>query len=197
MRGWCKLLAGVVLTPPMALAEDPPGTVLYKYCIGAVVKLTPVEGEDGHYRIDLQAGDGWALYGKGIFDEKRRLTAQEVEGQGTVRFDPHNCEKMPGFCKYTETGLDGETVAKIRLNGRRGEQWDYTIFDDFGDRKDVVRVGKVTYADDGLAARDEWVDVNSTGEGCFERIEPAGSAAAGADASLAEPDGASQTATQN
>jgi hypothetical protein len=177
------LIAAMLALHGLAEAGETPGTVVYKYCVGAILKLTPVADRDGHFQIALRSGDGWALYGKGIFDDQRRLVAQEVEGQGTVRFDPHNCEKVAGFCEYSETGLDGTTMKKVRLNGRIGDQWDYTIFDDFGDRKDVIRVGKVSYAEDGLALRDEWTDVNSTGEGCFERIEAPDAPAVTPDAS--------------
>ena len=159
-------LAGATLCGA-AMAEDT-GAVHYKYCVGVVLKLEPEAAAPNRYVITRRKGVDWVPYGKATFDEKRRLVSQEVTGHGTLSFAPHNCEKMAGICTYTETGFDGESVEKLRINGREGDEWNYSIMK--AETQELVTIGTVTYGADGLADREQWTEIDSTRSGCFERV---------------------------
>ena len=159
-------LIGTLAVCPV-LAEDA-GAVHYKYCVGVILKLEPEADDPNRFAITRQKGGDWLAYGTATFDDQRRLIRQEVKGHGTLSFDPHNCEKTPGLCTYTETGFDGESVEKLRINGREGEEWNYSIMK--AETQDLVTIGTVTYGADGLADREQWTEIDSTRSGCFERV---------------------------
>ena len=160
--------AGFGLLGSVAAAKS--SAVHYKYCVGVVLKLEPQAEDANRYTITRQKGGDWVPYGTATFDEMRRLVSQEVTGHGTLSFDPHNCEKTVGLCTYTETGFDGESIEKLRINGREGDEWNYSVMT--SETQELLMIGTVTYGADGLADRDEWTELDSTRSGCFERIPP-------------------------
>lgn len=173
---------GHVGGPPHAPTDHAPATeplretIYYRYCAGVILRAVP-DPEPGAYALALLQGETWQDYGRALYDGDGRMLRQEVTGRGAVTFDPHNCEKMPGICTYTETGLDGTAQKKLRINGLEGEEWNYSLIDagegagEGGIETQVLtRVGTVTYAPDGLAARETWSSVTGTEDGCLTRI---------------------------
>ena len=149
-------------------------TIYYRYCAGVILRAVP-EAAPGSYALALLRGDAWKEYGRAVYDAEGRMLRQEVAGRGTVSFDPHNCEKVAGICRYTETGLDGKVTSKLRINGLAGEEWNYSLVDagEGGpETQTLTRVGTVTYAADGLAAEETWTSVTGTEDGCLKRLPP-------------------------
>lgn len=168
-------------TSAQAPSQD---TIYFRYCAGAILRAHP-EAEPGTFALALLRGEAWKDYGRAIYDAEGRMLRQEVTGRGTVTYQPHNCEKVAGICTYTETGLDGEIVSKLRINGLTGAEWNYSLIDvdngtntgiepgNGGLSQTLTKVGTVTYAPDGLAIRETWSSVTGTEDGCLERIDAA------------------------
>lgn len=147
-------------------------TIYYRYCAGVILRAVP-ESTPGAYALALLRGEGWKDYGRAVYDAEGRMLRQEVTGRGTVSFKPHNCEKVAGICRYTETGLDGKSTKKLRINGLTGEEWNYSLVDagEGGpETQTLTRVGTVSYAEDGLATEETWSSVTGTEDGCLSRI---------------------------
>lgn len=157
-----------VLMIGIANAQVP---AIYEFCGGAIVRMTPVDGPERILRLDVEGSDGWVKYGQIILDTEGRRKSLELDGRGATVFEPHNCEKTVGICQYIETDPQGTSVKKSRINGRTGDQWDYSILEDRGNGFELAVIGKVTYADDGLAQDESWTSVTSyTKDGCAKRI---------------------------
>ena len=146
--------------------------IYYRYCAGVILRAVP-EATSGSYALSLLRGEAWRDYGRAVYDADGRMLRQEVAGRGTVHFEPHNCEKVAGICRYTETDLDGTETKKLRINGLAGEEWNYSLVDagEGGpETQTLTRVGTVTYAPDGLADKETWSSVTGTEDGCLERV---------------------------
>ena len=126
--------------------------------------------EAARYRLDVRQGVDWTFYGWLTLDAKGRFLSREIEGAGVTRYTPHNCEKVAGICEYTETAPDGSVQAKARINGREGERWSYTIFDDTGEAAEVRVVGTVRYGPDGFATIEEWTETSGYQRDCARRV---------------------------
>ena len=139
--------------------------------------MAPKAEPAGAYALAIKRGKEWGSYGTAFFDEQRRLVSQEVPGRGAMRFEPHNCEKVPGICRYTEIGFDGTSQEKLRINGKTGEEWNYSLFEIADGAQTLTRVGTVTYGADGLADKEEWTSLVNTDSQCWERLPPEEAAA--------------------
>lgn len=158
-----------VLHAPVQAA---PKEILFRFCSGAILRMQEIEGTANTFTLALKRDVDWQEYGRAIFDENRRLVRQEVPGRGALQFEPHNCEKMPGICRYTEIGLDGTRQDKMRINGREGEEWNYSLMDLSDGKQELTRVGTVTYGDDGFAVKEQWTSLTNTDSQCWERLTP-------------------------
>lgn len=175
-RWWLAALATGAALPASVAAEDPGPPIYFQYCSGAILRAAP-EAEPGVFALALLRGEAWATYGRAIYDAEGQMLRQEVKGRGTVRFDPHNCEKSVGICEYSETAFDGPPQRKLRITGHEGADaaWTYSLVDIVkeggADTQVLTRVGTVNYADDGLAIRETWSSITGTEDGCLERID--------------------------
>lgn len=168
MAGLTRLGYAAVLLAGVANAQAP---AVYEFCGGAVVRMTPVEGAGQTLVLDVESDDAWVKYGRIVLDAEGRRKSLEIDGRGATVFDPHNCEKTVGICQYVETDPEGTSVKKSRINGREGDEWSYSIMEDHGSGFELAVIGKVTYADDGLAQTESWTSVSSyTQDGCAKRI---------------------------
>lgn len=155
-----------------AVAEEPSGAVYFQYCSGAVLRMDPA-GAERHYDLSVQQGDGWNPIGHVQLDAEGRFLTRQIGDGGETTFTPHNCEKVPGICAYTETGPDGTVATKNRINGREPDgAWSYSILEDQAGEMVLSVVGKVRYAPDGLAAEDNWTATDGYKKSCALRIEP-------------------------
>ncbi|MFK7943050.1 MAG: hypothetical protein AB8B85_09090 [Paracoccaceae bacterium] len=158
-----------------AVAEKPEpqqDAIFYRYCEGTILRVI-AEDAPGTYALALLRQGEWKPYGRALHDPDGRMLQQEVEGRGAVIFTPHNCEKVPGICRYTETGLDGMAQKKLRINGLADAEWNYSLLDlnnTDPDRQTLTRVGTVRYGQDGLADEETWSSITGTEDGCLVRI---------------------------
>ncbi|MEM7668357.1 MAG: hypothetical protein AAF317_04295 [Pseudomonadota bacterium] len=160
-----------VLTGMLAIdaAAEP---VFFRYCSGAVLRMTPGT-EAGHYDLSVASGPDWSAIGHVRLDPEGRFLGRQIGAGGETRFAPHNCEKVPGLCEYTETAPDGTETQKIRINGREPDgSWSYSILEDTTGEMDLAVVGTVFYGLDGLAETDTWTTVDGYEKSCAERIDP-------------------------
>ncbi|MEM7059668.1 MAG: hypothetical protein AAF557_18950 [Pseudomonadota bacterium] len=163
-----RFACAFVLLASIASAQTP---AIYEFCGGAIVRMTPVDGPERILRLDVESGEDWVKYGQIVLDTEGRRKSLEIDGRGETIFEPHNCEKTVGICQYVETDPQGISIKKARINGRDGEEWSYSIMEDHGKGFELSVVGKVTYADDGLAQDESWTSVSSyTQDGCAKRI---------------------------
>ena len=167
--GLCVLAAQPVAAGATGEATE---EILFRFCSGSILRMQAVESEVNTFTLALRRDADWQEYGRAIFDENRRLVRQEVPGRGALQFEPHNCEKMPGICRYTEIGLDGTRQDKMRINGREGDEWNYSLMDLADGRQELTRVGTVTYGDDGFAVKEQWTSLTNTDSQCWERLAP-------------------------
>lgn len=168
MIGLLRLGCTVVLFAGAAQAQAP---AVYEFCGGAIVRMTPIDEPKRVLRLDVEGNDGWIKYGQITLDAEGRRRSLEIDGRGATVFEPHNCEKTVGICQYVETDPKGTSIKKSRINGREGDQWDYSILENRGNGFELAVIGKVTYADDGLAQEEFWTSVTSyTKDGCAKRI---------------------------
>ncbi|MEM1382485.1 MAG: hypothetical protein AAGG06_02460 [Pseudomonadota bacterium] len=164
----CTAFLGFSAAPSPAAPAD---SFYYEFCSGAVLRMTPTEDRDRSYRLDLRNGTGWTRYGKVVLDNDGRFLARQVDGRGSTQYTPHNCEKVPGICEYTERLPDGRTLNKARINGREGETWTHSIFETRDGKRELLVIGTVRYHEDGLAAEETWINTGSASlaEGCAKR----------------------------
>ncbi|MEM0922768.1 MAG: hypothetical protein AAGI13_06955 [Pseudomonadota bacterium] len=149
--------------------------IYLKFCSNAVMRLTPLAGAARIYKLDLRSGDTWTLFGEMRLDAEGRSTARRIDGHGLTRYAPHNCEKVPGICRYTEYRPDGTEAQMLRINGQDpGETdslWSYTILQDADGQPEIQAIGTVRYAADGLPERESWTETETYTKGCAERLQ--------------------------
>ena len=177
-RGWLAAIAICATCATASASEEPGSPIYFQYCGGAILRALP-EPEPGSFALALLRGGQWATYGRAIYDADGQMLRQEVEGRGSVVFEPHNCEKSVGICAYTETAFDAPPQSKLRITGHEGADadWNYSLIDvvkeNGAENQVLTRVGTVAYADDGLATRETWSSITGTEDGCLERIDAA------------------------
>lgn len=162
-----RLIPAIVLAILSVPASADP--IDFRYCSGAELRMQMLEGETRIFRLLLRQGVEWVPYGRITLDGEGRSLSNRIDGEGATIFEPHNCEKIPGICQYTETSPDGTAVGKTRINGREGDVWSYSILETLDETFDVKVVGTVRYAEDGLVAEENWTETETYVKGCAIR----------------------------